>query len=143
MVAVAGVVPGSEDAEASLRDVLAAALDANREPDRALAIARKADGVDGELGVHQHLGRLRLRLGAHETATYHHLLEAIVLAHQLEDECSATLARLRAEGYPHMALAEAEQPLKMYHEADDLEDQLRFLRTARWHLEHHVRSATG
>ena len=31
MVAAAGVVPDSEDAEASLRDVLAAALEANRE----------------------------------------------------------------------------------------------------------------
>jgi hypothetical protein len=31
VVAAAGVVPDSEDAEASLRDVLAAALEANRE----------------------------------------------------------------------------------------------------------------
>jgi hypothetical protein len=41
VVAAAGVVPDSEDAEASLRDVLAAALEANREQARLAAALRE------------------------------------------------------------------------------------------------------
>jgi hypothetical protein len=44
VVAAAGVVPGSEGAEAPLRDVLAAALEANRELARLTAELREENG---------------------------------------------------------------------------------------------------
>ena len=43
MTVAAGVVPDSEGAEASLRDVLAAALDANREMARLAAVLREVN----------------------------------------------------------------------------------------------------
>jgi DNA-binding SARP family transcriptional activator/tetratricopeptide (TPR) repeat protein/DNA-binding XRE family transcriptional regulator len=102
---------------------------------RALAVARKVGDVDGQLVVHQHLGELQRRYGARADAD-HHLLEVLALAHRLSDACSAMLSRLRASGDPSMAMAEAEQALKLYQDAGDLEDQLRFLRTAWWQLVH-------
>jgi hypothetical protein len=50
----AGVVPDSEGAETSLRDVLAAALDANREMARLAAVLREENGR-----LREENGRLR------------------------------------------------------------------------------------
>lgn len=103
--------------------------------DRALGVARKTGDIDGQLVTQQHLARLHLRFGARAEADQH-LQEVIALAHRLEDECFATLARLQAEGDPCGGLAKADRAVKMYYDADDLEDQLRILRAIWWHLVH-------